>query len=729
MIPFVGIIRATGSAVATEQDVACFGALARRFPKAFGTAVRAEAPGVQLLGTFQSYKSEEVFQTFFSGTVFNRDEVASLAGGTLRNYADDAALVHALIQKKGTGAVKHVNGQYVIIYCDRSKRQVSIINDHLGIQQVLYHQGSGFLIFGTEAKFLQAHAECPKGVDWASSLRRPMPNSLLAGYESYSTWFDGINLLPEATIMTTDLTSGITTMGKYWNPHEAVRSSAGDSRTAQQVMDEYMALLDDAVRVRMTQEGTTYSLLSGGLDSSAVCALAARRGSIETYSIINQTTALEGTTLFCHWMSRDMGFKNSQFLVPYHRLGNDHRLWMQRVWRAESPVNHTDSLTKTMLHYAIAADEPRAVNILTGTGSDQMNGGLVGYVAAMADTMHESWGNFHNAVLDAEHTRFIRREEQALWDMRKLIDRNFLSSLTGRDLLQNPWMSYIDGAIHAQAYSLLWDEQRASASHGHSTFYPFMDYRLAEFIAAIPQHLHRELFYDKQILREPSKKILPDYIANKPKMPYNLPEYDTRVQDYEFLTADNSDSLFRAAFGDVDTPHPAVNKKELYNRILAMRRKPVIGEWLNIMHIINLGLLEQLADKDESDLDYESAIGLPEKIGFDDEEVTKVYLQQQLGILSTDELVDKPVKFAEDCSLLFDTKSNKYYLSKRNNLTYEIDEVEYANWKRFLDKVDNKLTTREIMQELGIAYSDIQEFFDLSLKEQILTITDKSTGY
>jgi hypothetical protein len=197
---------------------------------------------------------------------------------------------------------------------------------------------------------------------------------------------------------------------------------------------------------------------------------------------------------------------------------------------------------------------------------------------------------------------------------------------------------------------------------------------------------------------------------------------------YAFLTADGPDSLFLAAFGDLDTPHPVIDKKVLYSRIQAMRQNPEILEWLNIMHIINLGLLEQLADKSEGDLNYEASLDVPEHIKFDDPQAALTMLQQKLDLLTTEDLLNKPLKFGENCSLILDTKSNKYYLSKRNNLTYELDD-ECTDWKKFLEKIDNHLTARQILDDLSIDFSVIEAFYTLTLKEQILTISDKRTGY
>jgi asparagine synthetase B (glutamine-hydrolysing) len=486
-------------------------------------------------------------------------------------------------------------------------------------------------------------------------------------------------------------------------------------------MGEYMELLDDAVRIRVQDGDSASSFLSGGLDSSVICALAGKYKPLNTYSIITQTTVLEDTTSICNNLAKDLGFANTQFLVPFHEINFDATLWKQRIWRAESPVNHTDSLTKTLLHYAINKKVPTTNSVLTGTGSDQYNGGLVRWVVNDSDTVEKSAAHFFGEVSDIESRKLISREDEPLWQLRKLINRDYLKEISGKNVEQNPWMFYVKSALHIQAYSLLWDEVRASSSHGHSTRFPFLDPRFAGFIARVPLHLHKELFYDKQILRVPSKKILPDYVINKPKAPSFIPEYFSHFQLYEALTSVNDHALIKEAFGDLNTPHPVINKRDLLVRIRALKDNPDINEWNSIMHIINLGLLEKLVGKDEKELDYEATITQPEEIRFDDVNHSKVYLEKKLAIRSTDDLLANPLCFAEDGTFLHDNLTGKFYLTKKNTLVYEIED-EYSDWKNFLKGIDNDKCATQILDDLKITFETVEEFLRLALKEQILVI-------
>jgi len=510
-------------------------------------------------------------------------------------------------------------------------------------------------------------------------------------------------------------------MRTYWDGLNNPSDHAQDRRTVADAMEEYMALLDDAVKIRTQGPGNASSFLSGGLDSSAICALAAKHKQLDTYSIITQTTMLEDTTDVCDRLAREQGYSNTQFLVPYHELVFNTDLWKQRIWRAESPVNHTDALTKNLLHYGIGQHNPSAAYVLTGTGSDQYNGGLVRWIVNDADTAEQSAENFFAEIIDTENKLLIKREDEALWDMRRLINRDYLGQISGTKVEQNPWMYYVKSALHGDLYSLVWDEVRAGAAHGHSVRFPFMDHRFAGFIASVPQRLHAELFYDKQILRVPSKKILPDYVINKPKAPSFFPEYFLPFRINDYLTSANDMALVKEAFGDLDTPHPVIDKKALVARIKQLRQRPEIKEWNAVMQIINLGLLEQLADKTEQDMDMEAITGVPAVVSFADPGATRAYLEQRLSIKGIDDLLDGTLCFGDECSYVYDKLNDKYFLTKKNEMVYEI-EKEYADWHTFLSRIDNKASARHILQELNVEFAVIEEFYKISLKEQILQV-------
>lgn len=694
--------------------------LQRRFPvRTSRMAGNIAVPDVQAIGGFQASAlndEQKRSQLFLDGEIFNAADLARGLGVDAARWTT-ATLLHHLILRDGLDATARVNGQFLIVYIEDGI--VHLLNDHSGVQQVFYHQGKNFFLFASDIKFILAHPQCPSEIDWASSLRRRLPHTILSSYRSYATWFKDIHLLPEATDCSIRVAEKRMAQRRYWNAlYDYEMPSPDDSRKAADVMEEYFALLDDAVKIRITDGDRACSFLSGGLDSSAVCALAARYRPLDSFSIINQTTVIEDTTSVCDNLARDLGFSNAQFLIPYHELVFDKQRWKQRIWRTESPVNHTDALTKNLLHYAMGRRSGNVPYVLTGTGSDQYNGGLVRWVVADAETEEQSADAFLAQVKDAELRKLIPRDEEGLWRMRKLVSRDFLQEISGEKLEKNYWMYYPQAALHGQTYSLLWDEVRAASAHGRSVRFPFLDYRFAQFIASVPERLHRELFYDKQILRTPSKKLLPDYVTAAGKAPSYHPGYDFRFKAYNFLTS-GADSLLEEAFGSRGTAHAVIDTEQLWKRVEAIKQKPEAYEWQELMHIINLRLLEDLASKDERDLDFEKDLEAPREISFAKPAAANSALKKRLGVKCEEEMLALPLRFCDGCGLMQDYKTGALFLAKNNTLAYELDADE-AGWIALLKGIDGERSTREILKTTGISFNVVREYFMLSLKEELL---------
>ncbi len=654
------------------------------------------------------------------GEIYNAGEVANTMGRQPADFANNASLIHQLIIQKGTEAIKNINGQFFIIHLDLSGGHIHLFNDQMAIRQVFYYQGKNVLVFGSEIKFVLQHPDCPKDIDWETSLRRPHPNNIYP-FKSYKTWFKDILLMPEATQITVDIKNQQIKNTPYWH-HTNMYGKydySQDTRTTEAIIEEYYHLLDDAVKIRTQGEAVSHSLLSGGLDSSAVVAMAARYKPMDTYSIVSQTTYLETTTDICHNLAKDLHFNNAQFLIPTHEICFNRDLWKRWIWRIESPENHIDSLTKTLLHYAIKRSNPNVKGILTGTGSDQLNGGLARYIIRNSGVAEESWDSFYKLILDTENQKFISHTDYGIWYNRELINRDYLASLKQQKVYDNYWMFYMDSALHSELFSLCWDEIRASNYHGHETRFPFLDYRFIDFIAGIPPHFHQELFFDKQILRIPlrNKNTLPEYVLEKPKAPYNLPEYDFRTRLYDYILDDIN--LIEEAIGNIDQHHPVINKKNLMDKIKSCKDSSNLFELDGIIQIINIGLLEKMIDKTDDDMDLESLIEAPLEVKFN--ENTKAFLEKKLSILPPPPPVnlEKPLIFNENCSLLYDKIQDKYFLAKNNELAYEIEE-EYADWKKFLLHIDNKKSIQQLLDALSISHSTIEEYLKIALDEKIL---------
>ena len=715
MHQFFGILR-SNIAFLQEAHRECWNTLARKFPSAFGNAAAFNSEQLEIWGDVLHVAGAGRSDLYFCGEIY--DIGLPPTGATPLQQVETLL---AQIDSKGLhAAVSALNGRFMICYLDHIRLQAHVLTDHSGIQQIYYYQGKDFLLFGSEIKYLLNHPLCPKQIDWYHSLLRPLPFEVLDGERDYHSWFKDIYLLEEAGDLSLDLQTGAYTKRCYWDPY-ASNPAPDDTRGAKQVMDEYIQLLEDAVRIRIQDGDTAYSFLSGGLDSSIICALAARIKPLETFSVITQTTMLEDTSGACFLLSRDLGFNNMQAVVPYHRIVFNRDLWKKQIWRAESPFNHTDSLTKTLLHDAIRRRHPNIMYTLTGTGSDQLNGGLTRWIVNDAGNATENWSNLIGKVAEAEHRHHLPERVRTLWESRAYLNRDFIAGISGRPLESNTWMFYVKSNVHINRFELLWDENHAAASHGHSARFPFLDHRFLPFIAGIPQHLHPELFCDKQILRLPAAAYLPKGIFDKPKAPANTGRYDHRFEMYRFLIGPDKLDLLEEALGPLQEPHPVIDKKAFLAGLQHLTQKPDYGAWQYFLHVLNLGLLEKLHAQDEASLRYEDEVEPLIEIITELSPPTKARICRELDIAPEEELLQKPLQFAPGCSLVTEHPGGTVYINKNEMLVYELND-ENPLWRNFLFAINNNRSAAEILGALGADFTGIREYFYLCLEENILLI-------
>ncbi|MGP0058664.1 MAG: asparagine synthase-related protein [Beijerinckiaceae bacterium] len=200
----------------------------------------------------------------------NREELAVALSIGAAELADmpDSALLFAAYKKWGADCVDYLLGDFTFAVWDAHKKALTLARDHMGQRHVFYHNGDGFCAFATEIKGLWALPQVPRTLSEASIAR-----SLLfdAPTDIRATDYEGIFAVPGATVLTIGANGSITSR-RYWEPHAA---QAHEGRDEAYYVEAYRKVLSEAVACRLRRATAPVGLLmSGGFDSSAICALA-----------------------------------------------------------------------------------------------------------------------------------------------------------------------------------------------------------------------------------------------------------------------------------------------------------------------------------------------------------------------------------------------------------------------------------------------------------------------
>ena len=324
-----GIVRPRGGGPALAEISLMTGAMAYRGPD----AVRHWRDGNAAFGHCLLRTTEEaVYECqpllnddgsivlVMDGTLWNASELRQQLrskGAVLRNPSD-GELVLRSFEVWGRGCLDRMDGDFAFAVYDRRSGEVICARDRIGMRPLHWHHSPecGFC-FASDPEALLLLSGMPRRINEAR-----IADCLIWGREGSdfeTTFHSAIKRLPPAHALT--VRSAVPVLSRYWTFQPgAVLSLRSDG----QYEEAFRSVLSGAVERRLRGRETTGATLSGGLDSSTVCALARRAGaggtSLRTYSAVgpDPQACLETRMIAA---ARDMGGLTARS-VAYHDLGN-----------------------------------------------------------------------------------------------------------------------------------------------------------------------------------------------------------------------------------------------------------------------------------------------------------------------------------------------------------------------------------------------------------------------
>jgi asparagine synthase (glutamine-hydrolysing) len=209
----------------------------------------------------------------FNGEIYNflelRRELQAL-GHRFRTATDTEVILEAY-RRWGLDFAEHLNGMFAIAFHDRDSDRLVFARDRAGEKPLFYAHVDGVLSFASELKALMADPTFHAQVD-PGALNEYLAYGYITGSKSI---LRNVRKLPQGCVMTYDLRTDTTRVWPYWRlPGPIVDGRIPVNDEA--LLDELEALLLDSVRMRMIADVPVGIMLSGGVDSSLVTAMAAR---------------------------------------------------------------------------------------------------------------------------------------------------------------------------------------------------------------------------------------------------------------------------------------------------------------------------------------------------------------------------------------------------------------------------------------------------------------------
>jgi asparagine synthase (glutamine-hydrolysing) len=234
------------------------------------------------LGHQPMHLVERGLSIVFNGEIYNfadlRRDLEAL-GYAFRSHSDTEVLLAAYAQW-GTDCLNRLNGMFAFAIYDAPQQRLFLARDRAGEKPLFYRLDQGTLYFASELKALLAHPSLPRRID-AEALDCYLALGFVPGDRCI---LEGYHKLPPAHALSFNLRDGSTQVWRYWQLPELEPNA--DARDADSLVDELEALLEDAVARQLVADVPVGILLSGGVDSSLVTAMAVRRSDqVRTFSI------------------------------------------------------------------------------------------------------------------------------------------------------------------------------------------------------------------------------------------------------------------------------------------------------------------------------------------------------------------------------------------------------------------------------------------------------------
>lgn len=517
---------------------------------------------IDLLGGDQPLSNEDGrYWVMQNGEIYNYPELMKELedlGHRFRTRSDTEVLAHAF-EEWGVTSLDRLNGEFAIAIYDHHTKKLFLARDRFGIRPLFTAEFDGDFCFASEAKALLRHPKAERRID---------PFALV---ETFTIWavqpdrsaFPGVRELPAGHYQWVG-PDGPESPVMWWNLHFGPREGV-TTTSVQDLQEELFTLLDDATRIRLRADVPVGVYLSGGLDSSATTALARRhtRGPLEAFAVSFGDPRFDEST-FQRRMADELGVNLRTIVVADQDVAT---AFPEVVRFAEKPMLRTAPAPLLLLS-SLVRDAGFKV-VLTGEGSDELLGGYNLFQEAM---VRRFWARQPDSTLRprllgklypylsrdlqlgggfmAEFFRAGMMElDDPLYSHRprfRSTSRNlrFLAeqTLASRGSVGDPesrvvarlprdfvemgplgQAQYLEITTFLTGFLLHSQGDRMLSANSVEGRFPFLDVRVAEFAARLPERLRLRDLHEKYLLRKALAPVLPEEIYKRPKRPYRAP--------------------------------------------------------------------------------------------------------------------------------------------------------------------------------------------------------------
>jgi asparagine synthase (glutamine-hydrolysing) len=475
-----------------------------------------------------------------NGEIYNFLELRAeleRAGHRFTTRSDTETLVH-LYEEHGEGFAARLRGMFAVAVWDGRRRRLVLARDRYGIKPLYYRDEGGELVFASELRALPRGEVDPDAVEAFLAF-----NSVPAPYSI----FTGTRKLPAGHLLVWE--DGRVRVERYARPAPAPASEVRDEDPAE-LAEELRARLRDSVRAHLIADVPVGVLLSGGVDSSLLAALAAQESDepVHTFSIGFEERSFDELD-DARSVATMYGTRHEELV-----LRPDAALLLPRLAEAFDEPFADSSALPTYLVSELAARHVKVA--LSGEGGDELFGGYYTYAAdllalrvgrlapGVRPLVERLPSSSRKASFDYKAKRFVRGanlpplERHHAW--KEIFSDEARAELTGGrpgsdpiDLLRVRFGETEGAELLARLQDvdlgtylvddLLVKTDRASMAHSLEARVPYLDPLVTGLALALPTRLKVRGLRKKVLLRKAAAPLLPRRIVYGRKRGFSIP--------------------------------------------------------------------------------------------------------------------------------------------------------------------------------------------------------------
>jgi asparagine synthase (glutamine-hydrolysing) len=580
MCGIAGLLSINGTALPSEKTQVLLREMARRLhhrgPDGYGlwadrrvglAHTRLAVIDTSNAGTQPMHDVFGRYHIVFNGEIYNFLELRrqlEMRGHVFRSHSDTEVLLYGY-SEWGTGLFSRLDGMFALALWDSSARRLVLARDRFGEKPFYYSLTSRHFVFASEIKAILAAPAVKREPNLAA-----VHDYLTYGYtQGPGTAFENIQRLPPAHFMVVD-EGNPPVQTRYW---ELPSLAEQVSRSQEELCEGLIEHLRNAVNSCLIADVPLGAFLSGGVDSSAVVAMmrSSRKGPIKTFSSGFDYENYDET----HYAS--MVAKQYQTTHHVYNFGTSVLASLNKLaWHYGEPYSDSSALVT----FALAEQVRKSVTVaLTGDGADEL---LLGYQryfrfrelmeqkpASRVRTLH----GLYNQSTEANNGDERVAVDSYGFLVERMREQQKLSAYGTRMLTKLAHCSYdnlrpyltrgadpveMAGRFDVGTYlcdNMLVKVDVATMASSLESRSPFLNHKLAEYVARIPANQRVWGSEGKALLKKALEPWLPREVMYRTKMGFRVPvaafmRTVASKQTAEFLESDRfaDRGLFRPAY-------------------------------------------------------------------------------------------------------------------------------------------------------------------------------------